>query len=85
MNKVEFLEVVDQCIEEKGIKFLVVAVEGVGEEEELIINPRVNFEGKREYYDKVYDDYMVHKHSPTIKITYAAGWTHLSYYEEDLK
>lgn len=70
--KKEFLWVLDYCIEH-DIKFFIIAVSGVGTKEEMIINPRENFEEKREYYDKTYDENMVHKHNPNIKITYAAG------------
>lgn len=81
ISKDEFLSVVDYCIENR-VKYLAVAVEGVGTEEELIINPNSNFEEKRSYYDEKYDDEMRLKVAPHIRITYVAGWTHLAYFEE---
>jgi hypothetical protein len=83
LEKNQFLEIVDQCIASDDIKYLVIAVDGVGEAEELIINPRENFQSKKEYYDKTYDDNMVHKYSPNIKISYVAGWKNISYEEAE--
>lgn len=36
---------------------------------EMIINRKEDFDAKRDYYDAVYDDNLVHKHAKTIKIT----------------
>lgn len=81
MKKDEFLKVVDDCINLENIKFLAISVDGVGPVEELIINPKENFQSKRDYYDKTYDENMVHRYSPTIKITYVGGWGDIRFSE----
>lgn len=72
-SKVEFLKLMDECIEREDVNLLAISVAGVAPEEELIINGRKNFAAKREYYDAVYDDNMCMKAKPSIRIVFAAG------------
>lgn len=37
-------------------------------EPEVISNPRANFESKRAYYDRAYDDKLILKANPDIRI-----------------
>jgi hypothetical protein len=46
------------------------------ESEELIINPRPNFQAKQEYYNNTYNEELQLKSAPHIKITgFASGFT----------
>mgnify|MGYP003483509230 FL=1 len=73
MNKAQFLEAFDLCIADKEVNLIVVAVEGVADYEELIINPRENFETKRTYYEETYNDDMRLSFKPEIGITWISG------------
>lgn len=69
MNKENFLSVLDFAIEDKkGIR---VAIRMPDLEElEIITNPYVNVQAKREYYDKAYDENMKLKTFDKIEVVY---------------
>lgn len=68
-----------------GAAFVAIAVTMEGTpEREVIINGKANIDSKLKYYLKTYDENLVHKHSPGIRIV---GFTYGEEYaeiEEDL-
>lgn len=85
MKKIDFLSFVDTCIENEYVNWLVVGVQGVAEQEELIINPRANMVKKKEYYNSAYNDDMELNFNNNIKITYVAGVEKLEDIEMDIE
>lgn len=73
MNKVEFTRIIDNCIR-FGFGVTVCVEATFLEKPEIISNPKENVKGKREYYLDNYDDNMVLKSNPEIRIT------HITYY-----
>lgn len=69
MTKVEFMKMYDEIVEAKNETAIVVAVQMPDlNSVEMIVNPRENFEVKRAYYDKAYDDNMCLRAFNQIKI-----------------
>lgn len=69
MTKVEFMKMYDEIVEARNETAIVVAVQMPNlKSVEMIINPRENFEVKRAYYDKAYDENMCLKSFSEIKI-----------------
>lgn len=66
---IDKLEELVKEAKKQNIRFLAVKIEMEGfESPEVIINPILNFDKKLEYYKKVYDDELNHKHASGIKI-----------------
>ena len=58
-RKEQFLQDLNKAISNEDIKYFVVYIDHVDcDDYEEIINPRINFEFKRDYYGKAYDDNM---------------------------
>lgn len=53
-------------------------------EDEIIVNPIANAEGKLEYYKKTYDEDLIHKHAKGIKIVGFTFGESMDEIEEDL-
>lgn len=70
-----------ECAKKNGYKYIGVKIETKGyEKEEVIINPRENFEDKLEYYTQAYNDDLTLKNAPhKIRII---GFTFANTYEE---
>ena len=59
MKKNDFMQIFDQAIiEEKDFVVAVILTKG-SDAPEFIINPNVNFQNKKEYYDKAYNDELI--------------------------
>ncbi|MBU5293117.1 hypothetical protein KQH90_03580 [Anaerosalibacter bizertensis] len=68
LNTVKDLEaIIDKAIATKQPLGLLIEMPGF-KEPEMIINPAVNLEKKLDYYKKVYDENLEHKHAKGIKI-----------------
>ena len=84
MRKEEFLKVLDEAIAcDKS--FVVVKIELPDHSEpEFIINTRLNFEMKKDYYEKMYDLDMEHKHAQGLRILSVKSSNHISGIIEDI-
>jgi len=78
MKKTEFEQTFNVIIEDESFSYVMIAVEGVAKYEELIINPRENFQEKLDYYLKTYDDNMRLVHNSKLGITFIMGLTSLN-------
>ena len=66
--KSEFLEFLDESYEQKYKYFTVLIDTESSNGYELIVNPICNYETKRAYYDKAYDDDLILKSFSGIRI-----------------
>ena len=66
--KSEFLEFLDESYEQKYEYFAVLIDTENSNGYELIVNPMCNYETKRAYYDKAYDDDLILKSFSGIRI-----------------
>lgn len=68
MTKEELFDIISEA-EEKGHQYMVAAIEIEAQQSlEFILNTRDSFVDKLSYMDKVYNDFMKHKHSPGIRV-----------------
>ena len=68
MKKNDFMQIFNQAIiEEKDFVITVILTKG-SDAPEFIINPNVNFQNKKEYYDKAYNEEMILNTYDGIKI-----------------
>lgn len=59
MKKVDFMQIFNQAISE-GKDFVVAVILTKGSDApEFIVNPNVNFQNKKEYYEKAYNDELI--------------------------
>lgn len=69
MNLKELIELIEEAISNPYTKYIAVRIHMDGfPKDEIIINPIQNAKDKLEYYKNTYDDNLVHKHSPIIRI-----------------
>lgn len=73
MTKEKFMRTFNMSKDFDNLKYIAVGVEGVAEDIEVIVNPRCNFESKKAYYEKAYNEKMQLKTNKDIKIVFVAG------------
>lgn len=67
MNKQDLIDAFDECIK-YNLPICIVLKLPETPANELIINPPDNFEKKIDYYKNTYDDNLINKNNPEIKI-----------------
>lgn len=79
MLKLNNLEKCFESAKESNAKYIGVAISVNGDNPEIIINGRENFENKLNYYKNAYNEELALKNVPTIKIV---GFTYANTFED---
>lgn len=59
MKKIDFMQILEQAISENKDFVVAVIITKGNDAPEFIINSNVNFQNKKEYYDKAYNDELI--------------------------